>query len=250
MSQIKEFVEYLELSRNIVVLTGAGMSTDSGIPDFRSPTGLWSKYDPNEYATIDAFYHDPQKVWRFFGELYESLKNAKPNQGHYYLARIEQWKRESNPDSSFVVITQNIDGFHHLAGSTDVIELHGDARKAECLSCGELYEMEEILKNLDNENPPCCQKCSGLLKESVVMFGEPLPISAYNRARQVSEMSDLFIVLGSSLVVSPANLLVLEAPGRKVIVNLEETIYDSAFDLVFHDRITNVLGQVVKLLEL
>ncbi len=245
MSSIDTFVKYLNESRRIVVLTGAGMSTESGIPDFRSPTGLWTKYDPDEYATVEAFFQNPQKVWSFFKELYSSLKNTTPNQGHIYLAEIERWKRSQDPEASFVVITQNIDGFHQIAGSTDVIELHGNAQFVECVNCSERYNSRQIFDSLDQEMPPRCPECGGLLKLAVTLFGEPLPFEAFQRARQESEQSDLFIVLGSSLVVSPANLLVLASSGKKVLINLDATPYDHVFDLIFHERITLLLEQVI-----
>ncbi len=246
MTSIEIFANYVKEARRIVVLTGAGMSTESGIPDFRSPGGLWSKYDPSEYATIDAFYENPRKIWAFFKELYRSLSDTRPNKGHHYLAQIEKWKQEQLPDSSFVVVTQNIDGFHQLAGSTDVIELHGDVRFVECLGCHQQFDSHDIFESLeDKDDVPRCENCSGLLKLAVVMFGEALPPLAYQRALQEAQQADLFIVLGSSLVVSPANWLVLKSQGKKVLVNLDQTPYDPEFDLIFHDRITETLEQVV-----
>ncbi len=247
MDSYEQFASYLRETKNIVVLTGAGMSTESGIPDFRSPTGLWTYFDPEEYATIEAFYKDPAKVWKLFIEIYKTLKNSKPNRGHYYLAEIEQWKRKITPNATFTVITQNVDGFHQQAGSTDVIEIHGDANYAECMTCHKKYLMEKVLAE-QHELPPRCE-CSGILKQTVILFGEMLPPEALQRAQNVSKKSDLFIVLGSSLVVSPANWFVLDSDGKKVLVNLQETLYDSVFDLIFHERISDVLGTVLSKLK-
>src|SRR5436190_463603 len=154
-----------------VVLTGAGISTESGIPDFRSPTGIWTHYDPMEYATIDAFRRDPAKVWEFYALRLEALATAEPNTGHLALAELERRGLVR------AVITQNIDGLHQRAGSREVIEVHGSIRTATCLACGEETPLDRAM--------PRCPRCGEIMKPGVVMFGELLPLGAYAAARLI-----------------------------------------------------------------
>src|SRR5580765_7038799 len=157
----------LRAAGGCVALTGAGVSTESGIPDFRSPTGIWAQYDPMEYATIEAFERDPEKVWSFYALRFSMLTEAQPNDAHFALAELER--------RGFVsaVITQNIDLLHERAGSRDVIEVHGSIRECVCLSCGARYGQDEIVRMLDTTTPPRCT-CGQVLKPGVVMFGELL----------------------------------------------------------------------------
>src|SRR5256714_9078080 len=150
-----------------VVLTGAGISTESGIPDFRSPTGIWAQYDPMEYATIDAFRRDPVKVWEFYGLRLDTLAKAEPNAGHLALAELERRGLVR------AVVTQNIDGLHQRAGSREVIEVHGSIRTARCLACGEQTPLDRAM--------PRCPRCGEIMKPGVVMFGELLPAEAMER---------------------------------------------------------------------
>jgi NAD-dependent deacetylase len=180
-----------------VVLTGAGISTESGIPDFRSPTGIWAQYDPMEYATIDAFRRDPVKVWEFYALRFEVLTRAEPNPGHLALAELER--------SGYVqaVVTQNIDGLHGRAGSRDVIEVHGSIRTASCLECGERVSLEEVVAALREVPAPPCPRCGSVLKPDVVMFGELLPAAAMERAGDLTREAGLLLVVGSTLEVYP-----------------------------------------------
>src|SRR5215216_7625867 len=145
-----------------VVLTGAGISTESGIPDFRSPTGIWARYDPEEYATIDAFRADPVKVWRFYALRFRALTEAQPNAGHRALADLERAGRVR------AVVTQNIDLLHERAGSREVIEVHGSIRTATCPGCGARHELEQVLEMLAEADAPACPVCGEIVKPDVV----------------------------------------------------------------------------------
>ena len=198
-----------------VVLTGAGISTESGIPDFRSPTGIWAQYDPMEYATIDAFRRDPAKVWEFYALRLEALKRAEPNAGHLVLAELERRGLVR------AVVTQNIDGLHQRAGSREVIEVHGSIRTATCLACGEETPLDRAM--------PSCPSCGDIMKPGIVMFGELLPEGAMERASALAREAGLLIVVGSALEVYPVAGLpeeTLSAGGALAIVNRGPTAYD------------------------
>jgi NAD-dependent deacetylase len=203
-----------------VVLTGAGISTESGIPDFRSATGLWSRVDPMEYASLDAFQSDPEKVWSHYGPRIEMLLAAEPNDGHRALAELEE--------RGFVhaVVTQNIDTLHTRAGSREVVEVHGSVRTASCPRCGERVGVERVLELLP---VPACPVCGAVLKPDVVFFGELLPVAAIERATTLAASADLLLVVGSSLEVYPVAGLpetTLQSGGEVAIVNRGETQYD------------------------
>jgi NAD-dependent deacetylase len=198
-----------------VVLTGAGISTESGIPDFRSPTGIWAQYDPMEYATIDAFRRDPGKVWEFYALRLEALTRAEPNAGHLALAELERCGLVA------AVVTQNIDGLQQRARSREVIEVHGSIRTAECLECGEKAPLEAAM--------PRCPRCGAVMKPGVVMFGELLPAAAIERATELARGAGLLLVVGSTLEVYPVAGLpeeTLSAGGALAIVNRGPTPYD------------------------
>ena len=207
-----------------VVLTGAGVSTESGIPDFRSSTGIWAQYDPTEYATIDAFLADPVKVWDFYGKRLGMLRGAEPNDGHRALAELEQrrWVR--------AVVTQNIDLLHERAGSRALVEVHGSIRTSSCLDCGEVVPLADVLRLLETAAAPACPRCGRILKPDVVMFGELLPPGAMERASELAASARLLLVVGSSLEVHPVAGLPLEtlaAGGSLAIVNRGPTPLDS-----------------------
>jgi len=204
-----------------VVLTGAGVSTDSGIPDFRSPTGIWARYDPTEYATIDAFRRDPEKVWDFYSRRLGVLADAGPNPAHLALAELEH--------AGFVdaVITQNVDRLHERAGSRRVVEVHGSLRTSSCLACGHSEPFERVVELLP---VPRCERCGAVLKPDVVMFGELLPEEAMDRASELARSAGLFLVVGSSLEVYPVASLpeeALAAGAALAIVNRGPTAYDA-----------------------
>jgi len=203
-----------------VVLTGAGVSTESGIPDFRSATGIWSRYDPMEYATIDAFRRDPAKVWDFYSKRLDVLREAQPNPAHLGLAELE---RRGLVEA---VITQNVDRLHEQAGSQNVIEVHGSIRSASCLACGHREGFERMLELLP---VPECERCRAVLKPDVVMFGELMPEAELERAFELARSAALLLVVGSSLEVYPVAGIPEEAlacGARLAIVNRGSTPYD------------------------
>ena len=218
-----ELAELIRDRQPCVVLTGAGISTESGIPDFRSPTGVWAQYDPMEYATISAFRRDPVKVWEFYALRFEVLVRAEPNAGHRALAELERRGLVR------AVVTQNIDGLHQRAGSQDVIEVHGSIRTASCLACGERAPLEDVVAALETAPAPPCRNCGEILKPDVVMFGELLPEEAMERASALAREAGVLLVVGSTLEVYPVAALpedTLAAGGELAIVNRGRTPYD------------------------
>jgi NAD-dependent protein deacetylase/lipoamidase len=231
--------ELIRANRPCVVLTGAGVSTESGIPDFRSPTGIWAQYDPMEYASISAFRRDPEKVWDFYGRRLGVLERAEPNTAHIALAELERagWVH--------ALITQNIDRLHERAGSHDVVEVHGSVRTSSCLRCGERVPFADVVARLP---VPRC-RCGEVLKPDVVMFGELLPVAAIERATALAQAAGLLLVVGSSLEVYPVAGLpdeTLRAGGRLAIVNRDPTPYDRDADLVLHDSAGATLAAVAE----
>ena len=207
------------------MLTGAGISTESGIPDFRSASGIWAHYDPREVATIDAFHANPAKVWEFYGRRLDVLGDAEPNDGHRALADLEArgWVQ--------AVITQNVDRLHTRAGSQRVIEVHGTIGTASCIDCGTVVAAAEVIALLP---VPACPACGRVLKPDVVMFGELLPEAAVADALELAAHAGVLLVVGSSLEVYPIAGLPLEtlaAGGSLAIVNRGSTPFDSRADV-------------------
>jgi len=194
-----------------LVLTGAGMSTESGIPDFRSATGIWARYDPMEVATIDAFRRDPARVWEFYARRLGVLGPVEPNDGHRAIAELER------RGLVCAVVTQNVDGLHERAGSTDVIEVHGSLRDAVCPGCGARESMEAVQRELDRSPVPACPFCGEVLKPGVVMFGEMLPEAEIDRATTLARAAALTLVVGSSLEVWPVAGLPLESKALAIV---------------------------------
>ena len=225
-----------------VVLTGAGISTESGIPDFRSRTGIWAEYDPMEYATIDAFRRDPVKVWEFYALRFEVLMRAEPNPGHLALAELERRGHVA------AVVTQNIDGLHERAGSRDVVEVHGSIRSASCPDCAERVQLDEVVAALRDAPAPACPRCGAILKPDVVMFGELLPAGAIDRAVELAKRAGLLLVVGSSLEVYPVAGLPQEtvsAGGRLAIVNRGRTPFDRLAEVIIDAGAGETLAAVV-----
>jgi NAD-dependent deacetylase len=223
------FLDLLMQSKYTVVLTGAGMSTESGLPDFRSTgKGLWKQKNPQELASTYAMQYNREAFIEFYKFRIQGLKQCKPHHGHFILA---EWEKKGWIQS---IITQNVDGFHREAGSKNVIELHGTLSTLHCHTCKRKYANDLYL-----EGKYICETCGGFLRPSVVLFGENLPHEALEAAEQESMKADLMIVLGSSLQVSPANLFPLEAKRNGailVIVNMEPTEFDGYADVVIHGR--------------
>lgn len=228
---------WMRTSSNIVVFTGAGMSTESGLPDFRSPSGMWKNLDPREIASIRALNTNTEIFYNFYKSRIEALKEAKPHEGHYILA---DWEKRN-----FIkhIITQNVDGFHHKAGSRYVSELHGSLRLSRCNDCDKEYSGDKMLE----KDFPRCEVCSGKLRPGVVLFGESLPLEALETAEEESINSELFIVIGSSLEVSPANYFPAKAKNsgaKLVIINLEETMMDDLADITIKGKAKEVLQEL------
>jgi NAD-dependent deacetylase len=231
-------------ARRVVVFTGAGMSTESGIPDFRSPGGVWSRMKPIYFQDFVASEERRREAWTRTFSGVAGWTGAKPNAGHLVVARlVRQAKVE-------VVITQNVDNLHQDSGVPDerVIELHGNAGYAKCLRCGERHELADLKAPFLEEGViPACRVCGGLVKTATISFGQPMPAEAMARAEAAALACDLFLVLGSSLVVFPAAGLPLIAKrngAALAIVNREPTDQDGFADLVLHDEIGQVMGAV------
>ena len=236
--QIHRLRQMLEQAETIVALTGAGMSTESGIPDFRSANGLWSRsMSLAEVVSIDYFRRDPEAFWQAFRDIFriKLIGDYRPNAGHQFLAELEQQGKR------VTVLTQNIDGLHARAGSSRVLELHGDLLTASCPGCGTTHALDYIL----HHPLPICRLCHDVLKPDVVLYGEAVPLIdlAFDAALQ----ADLLLVLGSSLEVSPVNLIPLEAAQAGVataLINYTPTRMDHAFDL----RIQGGIGETCRAL--
>src|SRR5699024_2476544 len=220
--------ELLKQSTNTIVFTGAGMSTESGLPDFRSKdSGLWERFNPQELATIDALHNRKKDFLEFYQYRLQTLIDVEPHEGHYILS---EWE---NTGKIHGIITQNVDGFHHKAGNQLVQELHGSFRKFHCHACDKAYEQQSFL-----QGETICS-CGGTIRPNIVLFGESLPTEAFHAAERWSEKAELFIVLGSSLTVSPANMfpLIAKEHGAKlVIVNHDPTPYDEYADMIINDK--------------
>jgi NAD-dependent deacetylase len=225
---VEQLADLIRSRQPCVVLTGAGVSTESGIPDFRSPTGLWAQFDPLEYGSIEAFRRDPVKVWSFYKPRVTMLTEAEPNPAHHALAELERL--------GFVeaVVTQNIDLLHERAGSRELVEVHGSIRTATCPGCGERYELERVLELLAEADAPACPACGSVLKPDVVFFGELL--------------ARLLLVVGSALEVHPVAGLPLEtldAGGELAIVNRGPTAYDRRASLRIEESAGEALPALV-----
>lgn len=220
-----------------IVLTGAGISVPSGIPDFRSPgTGLWENVDPMEVAHIDAWRRDPERFWRFYGERFASLLDKQPNDAHRAVAELERRGLVR------AVITQNIDRLHRLAGSERLIEVHGSIDESVCLDCGGRVRIERVVDLLAGGGAPLCEPCAAPLKPDVVLFGELLPEAALREAQQLAMEADLMICVGSSLEVYPvAGLPAIThgGGGRLVLITQGPTPYDG-------DAVAKLDGDVVE----
>ena len=242
---IAKLRDLIRESRNIVVFTGAGISTESGIPDFRGPKGVWKTQKPIDFDDFISSEDVRRESWRRkFGDGLK-LEGAEPNAGHRAITSLVSAGKVS------YVITQNVDGLHQKSGTPDeqVIELHGNARYASCLSCGLRVELDEIrIKFLADEMPPCCAECGGIVKTATISFGQPMPAIEMQRAESASLSCDLFLAIGSSLVVYPAAgfpRLAKDNGARLVIINEQETDLDPWCDLVLHEQIGPALSAAV-----
>ncbi|MGE5594259.1 MAG: SIR2 family NAD-dependent protein deacylase [Betaproteobacteria bacterium] len=235
---VTELARMVRRAEKCVVLTGAGISTESGIPDFRSPgTGLWSRVDPMAVLSATAFRTMPESFYQFIVQLIETLQAARPNDGHRAIAALEEMGVVD------VVVTQNIDGLHQRAGSRNVLEVHGHLRTGTCVQCGKAYDIEVILDAVRLGKLPRCSSCRGLIKPDVVLFEDPLPVD-FLLAQQAVAECDLLIAVGSSLEVAPVCYLPAMAP-HLAIINLMPTGYDGRADVVIHAKAGQALPALV-----
>ena len=236
----------LRRSRATVVLTGAGVSTESGLPDFRSPGGLWTGVDPSRVASLSAFRRDPVAFYAFYRTRLEALRHAAPNSAHRAIARLEAIGVVQ------MIITQNVDGLHQQAGSRDVVEVHGNLREARCVGCGLLSPIVEMAARVEAGEVPRCVQCGGLLRPNVVLFEEMLPQAAYDRAEDACRTCTALVVVGSSLEVYPVAALpdlAVQRGARLLIVNREATPYDAVASLVLHGEAGTVLPHLAAAIE-
>lgn len=245
VTELEKAAEVIKKSKNMIALTGAGISVESGIPDFRSSGGLWDKYNPAIYASISTFNTNPEKIWEMIFELMEMTQTAKPNAGHIALAELEKM--------GFLkaVITQNIDNLHQAGGSKNVIEYHGNANSLECLKCGRKFSPETF--DLAGKKIPKCSNCEKILKPAVVFFGEMIPQDALYESQRYAEEADVVLVVGTSAIVYPAAGIpaVAKRNGAKIIeFNLEETgLTHSGTDVFVQGPAGTTLPALVKLLK-
>ncbi len=238
----QRLLERLNQAYNVVALTGAGVSAASGVPTFRGKDGLWNKFDPKELASVDAFMKNPELVWEWYTWRRQLIQKVKPNLAHYALVDLERFV----PD--FYLITQNVDNLHRLAGSRQVIELHGNILRNKCLECnrpyqGDIPEQGEL---------PRCPHCGGLIRPDVVWFGELLPVEALEKAQQLAAEAEIFLAIGTSATVEPAASLPYLAKGNGALlveVNPEETPLSSVADEVIREPADRALPRLVMALD-
>ena len=238
MKMFDTVAQKLKDSRKIVFVTGAGISQESGIPTFRGKDGYWRKYDPMKLASIDAFYDDPKLVWEWYEDRRKNILDVKPNEGHFAISQMEEFK-------DVVVLTQNIDGLHQRSGSTNVLELHGSIIRIKCTVCDFTDNITENFESL----PPKC-KCGSMLRPDVVWFGEPLPQNIWQSAIKEASVCDVMVIVGTSLVVSPANTLPVYAKQNGAIlieVNPEKTVMSNDMTLSIQATSVGVLPKMLSI---
>jgi NAD-dependent deacetylase len=245
---VKTVAEWLQRAQHIVAFTGAGISTPSGIPDFRSPeSGMWRGVDPMKVASIYGFRHNPQAFYDWVRPLTKQTMAAEPNPAHVALVKLEQMGKLD------AVVTQNIDMLHTRAGNTVVFELHGHMHEATCINCFHVYNGQTILeKFLEDGKVPHCAECDGVIKPNVILFGEQLPIIQLQNAKKVARSCDVMLVVGSSLEVAPASdiPIIAKQNGAKVVfVNLAPTDMDNMADIVIYGDAAEILPAIVQSLE-
>lgn len=246
--KIRKAAELIKNSNYIVAFTGSGISVESGIPDFRSPGGLWERYNPNEYANYSTFLAHPEKYWTMHMELREMVISAQPNPAHNALAILEH---EYGKLKS--VITQNVDFLHSRAGNTKVLELHGTTKTSRCLSCNKSFHFTEVEEMLDQgQIPPRCPNCKGLIKTNTILFGEQLPYEVLEQSREEILAADLLIVIGSSLTVYPAAALpslAVQTGSGLIILNKEITPMDTYADVAIRGMAGEIMPKILTILE-
>ncbi len=242
-SVIQQAAQLLRQATHVVALTGAGVSTPSGIPDFRSArSGLWNHVDPLAIASIWAFHDQPEIFYRWIRPIAQRLVAARPNPAHRALAELEQ------RGCLQAIVTQNVDSLHQLAGSQRVLEIHGHVRSATCLHCANQISAEVLWSAVSRgQFPQACPQCGGLLKPDVVLFGEPLPYQPLCEAQREALVCDVMLVIGTSLEVMPAAdlpLLAKRRGARLILVNRDRTPYDAAMDVIIRADVAGALSQL------
>jgi len=240
--------QMIKESQKILVFSGAGLSTESGIPDFRSPGGIWDKYDPSEFyfQRIISDEKAREAYWKMSSEYWGVMRDARPNKAHLAIKTIE------DAGKLLAIVTQNIDHLHHKAGNSPekIIEIHGTAFSVSCLNCGKRYDREEIEKRIrDGVKVPYCDVCSGILKPDTISFGQAMPQDKMELAFKYASECDLCIVLGSSLVVYPAASIpshAVQCGSRLIIINRTSTPLDPDADLVIHESVSKALDRMVE----
>ena len=244
---VENAAELLAAARRGLVLTGAGVSAESGIPTFRGAGGLWTQFDPIKVASIEYFMADPSAYWKVSKERGRVALAARPNAGHHAVAALEA------SGHLVAVVTQNTDGLHREAGSRHVIEIHGSGRTVQCLDCGNREPRGEVQARLEVEMPPRCKVCGGIyLKPTVVLFGEPMPQKEVKEAFALARQADVLLVVGSSLVVYPAAeipLAAVRSGAKMIVINAEPTPFDELAEVVIHGRSGEVLPEIVRLID-
>jgi NAD-dependent deacetylase len=244
---IAKGAELINEAEKILVFSGAGLSTESGIPDFRSPGGLWSKYDPSDFY-FEKILSDEKaraRYWQMSTESYQTMKDAVPNRAYLAIKALEDMGK------LIAIVTQNIDGLHHKAGNSPekIIEIHGTVSSVSCLDCGKTYDRNDIEERIrSGVKVPYCDDCSGILKPDTISFGQAMPADKMALAFTYARECDLCIVLGSSLVVYPAASVPAHAVERGaalMIINRDETSLDSVAEVVIHESVSRAMGEMV-----
>ena len=244
---IAKGADMINKAEKILVFSGAGLSTESGIPDFRSPGGLWSKYNPSDFYFEKILSDEKARAtyWQMSTESYQTMKDAVPNRAHLAIKALEDMGK------LIAIVTQNIDRLHHKAGNSPdkIIEIHGTAFSVSCLTCGKIYDRDDIEERLRSSvKVPYCDDCSGILKPDTISFGQAMPTDKMALAFTYAQECNLCIVLGSSLVVYPAASVPAHAVERGaalIIINRDETPLDSQADVVIHESVSSALGEMV-----
>jgi NAD-dependent deacetylase len=251
--KIKQVAALVADSSKIVVFTGAGISTESGIPDFRSPGGIWSQYNPDDLTYRRFRFHEKYRklYWEYDRARYPAMRDAQPNAAHSAIVELEKRGKLK------ALITQNIDGLHHRAGTSPelIYELHGTIREVTCLDCSTRWPREEITDKMDREGieVPYCPHCGGPLKCATIAFGQSMPAETLEQAFVHASDCDLFITIGSSLVVQPANALPLAAKragAKLILINMSETFYDDVMDVILIGKAAPIMKAIVEMTDL
>lgn len=237
---LEELTSIIQQSRNGVVLTGAGISAESGVPTFRGNEGIWEKFRPEDLATMSAFIANSKLVWEWYNWRRDLIRQVKPNAGHYALVELGRWF------PSFTLITQNVDNLHRLAGSEDVLEIHGNMLRNKCADCARAIELEN---DVDPSSIPTCPACGGKIRPDVVWFGEMLPEETIDAAFEAAEQADIFFSIGTSALVHPAATLPVVAKRHGAVlveINPDETPLTGLADFYFPQKSGEILPMLVE----